>query len=168
VSRTTRLALVAACAAAAALSAGCAAGPSAATLQIHPNLPAASTGSMGVQDVVVVVDPSTSTAQLTGTVVNDGDNPDQLVGVTIGKQAVSFAPVNVAGHSTANLANPKVTDQIVQNATGSQPGKISEVVFTFASGGSVTVEADTEENTGIYADTAPAVPSDASSSSASH
>lgn len=167
-SRTIRLALVAACAAAATLTAGCAAGQSAATLQIHPNLPAAGTGSMGVQDVVVVVDPTTSSAQLTGTVVNDGDNPDQLTGVTIDQQPVTFTAVSVAGHSTANLANPKVTDEIVQSGSSAQPGHISQVVFTFASGGSVTVAADTEANTGIYADTAPAVPSDDTSSSASN
>jgi hypothetical protein len=168
VTRTNRLALVAVCAAAAALSAGCAAGQSAATLQIHPNLAAATAGSVGVQDVVVVVDPTTSTAQLTGTVVNDGDNGDQLVGVTIDKQAVTFPAVDVDAHSTANLANPKVADAIVQNNTASQPGRISEVVFTFAGGESVSVDAATEVNTGIYADTAPAVPSDATSSSASN
>ncbi len=149
-SRTTRLALVAACAAAAALTAGCAAGQSAATLQIHPNLPAAASGDLQAQDVVVVVDPATGAAQLTGTVVNDGANDDQLVGVALGGQQVTVNPVAVAAHSAVNLAGPNAA-KIVLTGSTAKPGEDTPVTLTFAGGASVQLPAETDANTGIYA-----------------
>lgn len=154
-SRTTRVSLVALCAAAAALSAGCAAGQQAATLQIRPNLPAADVGSLQAQNIVVVVDPTTSAAQLTGTVVNNGDAQDQLVQVSIDGQPVTINAVTVNPHSAVNLAGATGTSRIVQTASKSTPGIGSAVTLTFASGGSVTLDADTAANTGVYGDYTP-------------
>lgn len=159
-SRTTRISLVAVCAAAAALSAGCAAGQSAATLQIHPNLPAAAAGSLQAENIVVVVDPASNAAQLTGTVVNNGDADDQLVQVSIDGKDVAINDVTVGAHSAVNLAPtsnvvPTTSGKIVQTASTSKPGMISPVVLTFSSGASVQLDADTAANTGIYADYTP-------------
>jgi hypothetical protein len=155
VSRTARLFLaVAVVSGAAALSAGCAAGPSAATLQVQPDFVTGTTGAIQAQNVVVVVDPATGAAQLTGTLVNSGGTDDQLVQATIDGSPVSVNPVPVAAHGTTNLAGQNTAKLVLSQST-SKPGLSSPVTLTFAGGGSLKLQADTAANTGVYAQFSP-------------
>jgi hypothetical protein len=143
--------IIAAAVGTAAVATGCAAGPGAATLQIQPNFAAGTSGSLQAQDVVVVVDPSTGAAQLTGTVVNNGDQPAALSSVSInGKSvAVSGGSLDLGPHSALNLAAPNGPKMVLTDS-GSKPGRNSAVALNFSGGASISVAASTEANTGIY------------------
>ena len=150
--KSIRIALViAAAAGTAAVATGCAAGGGAATLQIQPNFAAGSNGSVQALDMVVVVDPKTGAAQVTGTVVNNGDQPTTLSGVTVnGKSvAVSGGSLDLGAHAALNLAAPNGPKMVLTDS-GSIPGRNSPVALSFASGASISVAASTEANTGIY------------------
>jgi hypothetical protein len=163
----TRLALIAAAAASiAALTSGCAAGQGAATLQIQPNFAAGHTNDMLAQNIVVVLDPETGAAQLTGTVINTSDAQDLLTAVSIGgkpvplKSSVGYA---VAGKSALNLA-AQTGPAFVVAKSGLQPGIDAPVSLTFATGGSLSLSAQTEPNTGVYSQFQPSIGNAASSS----
>ena len=143
--------LIAAAAGTAAVATGCAAGPGAATLQIQPNFAAGSSGDLQAQNVVVVVDPATGAAQLTGTVVNNGDQPATLSAVTLDGKSVSVAGggLNVGPHAALNLAAPSGPKMVLADS-GSSPGRNSPVALSFSSGATISVAASTEANTGIY------------------
>lgn len=150
--KSTRIALViAAFAGTAAFATGCAAGGGAATLQIQPNFAAGSTGDIQALNMVVVVDPATGDAQVTGTVVNNGDQPTTLSGVTVNGKSVSVSSGGLAvpAHSALNLAAPNGS-KIVLTDSGSTAGHDSPVALTFAGGASISVAASTAANTGIY------------------
>ncbi len=160
----TRLALVvAATTGTVALSAGCAAGGGAATLQIQPNFAAGQTHDILAQNIVVVVDPKTGAAQLTGTVVNTGDAADRLIGVSIDGKSVPLASiVDIFGKSSVNLAAARGQKFVVANGSGAQPGLDSQVDLTFSTSGSLSLSAQTEPNTGIYAQFQPSAANHAS------
>lgn len=143
--------IIAAAAGTAAVATGCAAGDGAATLQIRPNFAAGSNGTVQALDMVVVVDPATGAAQVTGTVVNNGDQPATLSGVTVnGKSvAVTGGSLDLGAHSALNLAAPSGPKIVLANS-GSVPGHNTPVALSFAGGGSISVAASTEANTGIY------------------
>ena len=143
--------IIAAVAGTAALSTGCAAGGGAASLQVQPNFAAGSSGDFQAQDMVVVVDPNTGAAQVTGTVVNNGDQPTTLSGVTVNGKSVpvSGGSLDLAPHSALNLAAPNGPKMVLNNS-GSTPGHNSPVALTFGSGATISVAASTESNTGIY------------------
>lgn len=150
--KSNRIALViAAFAGTAAVATGCAAGAGAATLQIQPNFAAGANGDLQAQNMVVVVDPATGAAQVTGTVINNGDHAATLSGVTVNGKSVSVSGggLAVAPHSAVNLAAPSGPSLVLANS-GSLAGHNSPVALTFASGASITVAASTEDNTGIY------------------
>ncbi|MFL6115462.1 MAG: hypothetical protein ACJ786_29565 [Catenulispora sp.] len=157
-----RIALViAAAAGTAAVATGCAAGPGAATLQIQPNFAAGRAGDVQALDVVVVVDPATGAAQLTGTVVNNGDAATTLTGVSVNGRSV---PVNSGGglfvgaHAALNLAAP-AGPKVVLTRSGVEPGHNAPVSLTFAGGTAISVAAQTEPNDGVYAQFQPSVTS---------
>ncbi|MEY9887242.1 hypothetical protein ABIA35_001602 [Catenulispora sp. MAP12-49] len=150
--KSMRIALViAAVAGTAAVATGCAAGGGAETLQIQPNFAAGASGDLQALDMVVVVDPATGTAQVTGTVVNNGDQAAQLSGVTVNGKSVSVSGGNLdlAAHSALNLAAPNGPKMVLNNS-GSVPGHNSPVALTFAGGAAISVTASTESNTGVY------------------
>jgi len=150
--KSTRIALViAAVAGTAAVATGCAAGDGAATLQIQPNFPAGASGDIQALNMVVVVDPATGAAQLTGTVVNNGDQPATLSGVTVNGKSVGVTGggVPVGAHAALNLAAP-AGPKMVLGHSGLVPGHNSPVALTFSTGASISVAASTEPNTGIY------------------
>ena len=150
--KTNRIALViAAVAGTAAVATGCAAGGGAATLQIQPDFASGTTGAIQALNMVVVVDPATGSAQVTGTVVNNGDQGTTLSGVTVNGKSVSVAGggLAVAPHSAVNLAPPS-GPSLVLAKSGSVAGHNSPVALSFASGASIAVAASTEANTGIY------------------
>jgi hypothetical protein len=141
--------VIAAAAGTVAVASGCAAGPGAATLQIQPDFASGSAGDVKAQNMVVVVDPATGTAQVTGTVVNDGDQPATLSGVTVNGKSVPVSDLPVGPHSALNLAAPS-GPKIVLNNSGSTPGQDSPVALTFSGGATISVAASTASNTGIY------------------
>jgi hypothetical protein len=155
----TRLALIAAAAAStAALTAGCAAGPSAATLQIKPNFAAGEASAIQAQNVVVVVDPETGAAQLTGTVINNGDTQDVLTAVTIGGTQIPLkSSLDVAGKSAVNLAAEKGPKLVIAKKSGLTPGMNADVSLTFATSGTIALSAQSEPNTGIYSQFQPSI-----------
>ena len=149
--KSTRIALViAAAAGTAAVATGCAAGDGAATLQIQPNFAAGSSGDVQALNMVVVVDPTTGAAQVTGTVVNNGDQPATLSGVTVDGKSVSVGGgLAVGPHAALNLAAPSGPKMVLTNS-GSTPGRNSPVALSFDGGATISVAASTEANTGIY------------------
>ncbi|MEY9925954.1 hypothetical protein ABH926_000574 [Catenulispora sp. GP43] len=150
--KSMRIALViAAVAGTAAVATGCAAGGGAATLQIQPNFAAGASGDLQALDMVVVVDPATGTAQVTGTVVNNGDQPAELSGVTVNGKSVPVTggSLDLGAHSALNLAAPNGPKMVLNNS-GSVPGHNSPVALTFSGGAAISVAAETEANTGIY------------------
>ncbi|NUR57177.1 MAG: hypothetical protein HOV87_00460 [Catenulispora sp.] len=148
-----RIALViAAAAGTAAVATGCAAGAGAATLQIQPNFAAGGTGDVQAQNVVVVVDPTGGAAQLTGTVVNNGDAAATLTGVTLNGKAVPLggsSGLSIAPHAALNLAAPSGPKLTVANS-GVTAGHISPVSLSFAGGTAISLSVPAEPNTGIY------------------
>lgn len=141
----------------AAVATGCAAGPGAATLQVQPNFANGVSGDVQALNMVVVVDPATGTAQVTGTVVNNGDQAATLTGVTLNGKSISVnhgGGLAVAPHAAANLAAPS-GPKVVLADSGSKPGRSSAVSLSFAGGGAISVAAETASNTGVYADFSP-------------
>ena len=155
----TRLALiVAAAAGAAALTSGCAAGPGAATLQIKPNFAAGQADEIQAQNVVVVVDPETGAAQLTGTVINNGTAHDAITSVSIAGHQVPLAgSLDVDGKSAVNLAAEKGPRLVVPKHSGVKPGIDTEVSLTFATSGTISLSAQSEPNTGVYSQFQPSI-----------
>ncbi|NUP48796.1 MAG: hypothetical protein HOW97_16030 [Catenulispora sp.] len=151
--KSIRIALViAAFAGTAAVATGCAAGAGAATLQVQPNFAAGAAGDVQALNVVVVVDPATGAAQLTGTVVNNGDQAATLTGVSLNGKAVTLsgsAGLSVAPHAALNLAAPSGPKIVLANS-GSKPGHISPVSLTFSGGAAISLPVPAEPNTGIY------------------
>jgi hypothetical protein len=101
--------------------------------------------------MVVVVDPATDAAQLTGTVVNNGDQAATLSGVTVNGKSVgvSGGGLTVAAHSALNLAAPDGPKMVLTDS-GSTAGHNSPVALTFSGGASISVAASTAANTGVY------------------
>jgi hypothetical protein len=156
----TRLALMTSAAVGTvALASGCAAGPGAATLQIKPDYAAGQAASMLAQDIVVVVDPQTGAAQLTGTLVNtDATANDELTGVSVGGKAIPLAvPVSVAAKGALNLAKDNGPKFVIAKGSGLKPGIDSDVDLTFATAGDLKLSAEVEQNTGIYAAFQPSI-----------
>lgn len=143
--------VIAAFAGTAAVATGCAAGPGAETLQIQPNFAAGAAGDIQALNMVVVVDPATDAAQVTGTVVNNGDQQATLSGVTVNGKSVSVSGggLTLAAHSALNLAAPNGPKMVLTDS-GSTAGRNSPVALTFAGGATISVAASTEPNTGVY------------------
>jgi hypothetical protein len=151
--KSNRIALViAAVAGTAAVATGCAAGGGAETLQIQPNFAAGAAGDIQALNMVVVVDPSTGAAQVTGTVVNNADQAATLSGVTVNGKSVgvSGGGLTLAPHSALNLAAPNGPKMVLADS-GSTAGRNSPVALTFAGGATISVAASTEADTGDYA-----------------
>lgn len=151
--KSIRIALViAGFAGTAAVATGCAAGAGAATLQVQPNFAAGAAGEVQALNMVVVVDPATGAAQLTGTVVNNGDQAATLTGVSLNGKAVPLsgsAGLSVAPHAALNLAAPSGPKIALANS-GSKAGHISPVSLTFTGGAAISLSVPAEPNTGIY------------------
>jgi hypothetical protein len=152
------------------LAAGCAAGFSSTTQQIKPNSGFGQVGGMKVDNVWVVVDPATGNAEIIGAVANTGTGADTLTRVTAtnipakvaGTEADEASTgISVGGDSVAIPGGQSVSF----GQTGSpelelakatfEAGLLSQVTFTFAQAGSVTVTAQIQPNTGLFADDNP-------------
>jgi len=161
----TRLPLVTATLTAVAtafLASACAAGGNAATLQVKPDHAAGQTGSMLAQNVVVVVDPATGAAQLTGTIINSGTDADQLTAVNINGTPVALSyPLSIGSKSALNLGADKGVKLVLPAAKGAKPvvqaGANSDVNLTFSANGALKLAAAVESNTGVYAAYQPSI-----------
>lgn len=152
------------------LAAGCGAGFNAASQQVKANSGAGSVGSMKVNDVWVVVDPTTGNAEVVGAVANTGTGADSLVSVSAtnipatltGTDASSATTgISVGGSSVSIPGGQSVSfGESGQPALGLpdanfQTGLLSQVTFTFAQAGAVTVTAQIQPDTGLFAGYSP-------------
>lgn len=177
---------------AAPFAAACGAGFNAASLVVKPNAAAGTIGDIKINNVWVIVDPDSGTAEVIGAVTNTGTAPDQLVsvsangnfatvvapaatttdtapavatgaGVTVSGETVTIPPGESA--SFGETASPEL--EII--GAGLTLGTFATVKMTFAQAGSITLSAQVEQNTGLFVGYNPnaASPSASSSPSAS-
>lgn len=131
---------------------GCGAGFLAATNR--PYIPSNGTsftvGTMDARNVTLVADPTRpKTFEVIGALVNNGDAPETLTGITVaGASAVPLTPITVAAHSMITTGGEPSSDIVVTNANFAA-GDFTDVTLTFGSAGSTTraVLAMTREGT---------------------
>ncbi|HLK41980.1 MAG TPA: hypothetical protein VKV34_01465 [Thermoleophilia bacterium] len=159
---------------AAPFAAACGAGFNAASLVVKPNAAAGTIGDMKINNVWVIVDPATGTAEVIGAVTNTGSADDQLVSVSAdGNFATVVKPTAtttntapaVATGAGVTVSGETVTIPAGESASfgeaaspeleiigaGFIPGTIAPVKLTFAQAGSITLSAQVETNTGMFA-----------------
>lgn len=168
--RGRRLAAAAGVLLAVPLAAGCAAGFDSTTQQIKPDAGAGQVGDIRVNNVWVVVDQATGNAEVIAAVANGGSGSDTLTGVTAtnmpakvaGTEAdaastgisVDSGSVSIPGGQSVSFGQTGSPELELADA-GFQTGLLSQVTFTFAQAGSVTVTAQIQPNTGLFADDDP-------------
>jgi len=171
--RSRRLAGAAGLLLAVPLAAGCSAGFNASSQQVKPNSGAGQVGNFKVNNVWVIVDPTTGNAEVIGAVTNTGQSADALESVTAtnmpatvsGKDATeSTTGIAVSGNTVTIPAGQSVSfgqsgrpELELGNATFA-PGLLSQVTFTFAQAGAVTVTAQIQPNTGLFGEYNPNPP----------
>jgi hypothetical protein len=149
------------------LAAGCGAGFDNASQQVKPNSGAGIVGNIRVNNVWVVVDPATGNAEVIGAVANTGSSADTLQRVTatniVAKVSGSDASTSTTGITVAGDSVSIPGGQSVSFGQSGNPelgladvdfqaGLLSQVTFTFAQAGSVTVTAQIQPNNGQFAD----------------
>lgn len=172
--------------------AACSAGTNPETSDIKPDNGSATAGYMWLSNVWVVADPNSGNAEVIGQVANT--NPSQDTSTELTSVTVNGNPTTVQNADSPTLA-PGVTvsgDDVtipglrsVQFGQKGQPmllaanagltvGQNAQVVYTFSDGGTATVTAQIQPNTGVWAPynpngpaTATAFPSASASGSAS-
>lgn len=142
--------------------AGCGAGNDAETLQIAPDTPATTLGSLKVQNVVLV-SPAVGRGgplAVTGSIFNGGTAPDQLqqVGINELPQPAVFTPtpqrpeMRIGPNESLQLGGPGNATAVVPNpADLVTAGQSRRVTFRFARQGEVTLWVPVQPATGIYA-----------------
>ena len=148
------------------LAAGCGAGFNAASQQVKANSGAGSAGALKVNDVWVVVDPTTGNAEVVGAVANTGSSTDTLVSVSATNIPATVSGTDAASSTTGiSVGSDSVSipgGQSVSFGETGQPalgladanfqaGLLSQVTFTFAQAGAVTVTAQIQPDSGIFA-----------------
>jgi hypothetical protein len=164
------------------LAAACGAGFDSASLVVKPNAGAGEVGTVRINNVWVVVDPGSGAAEVIGAVANTGSADLSWPSVQVGgssaqiqtPQSTDAAGSNVAIASSGIPAGQAVSfgeqgQPEIQLADSSlTPGNLTQVTFSFGSAGNVTITAQIESNTGLFADYNPdaaaAVPGGAGSS----
>jgi hypothetical protein len=114
-------------------------------------------GTLKVQDTTLVADTATGrTASLLMTIINEGDQPDALTGVTVGgtRATLRTAPLAVAPGATAVVGGTSPNQVLV---TGLQvpAGSYADVTVEFRSAGSDTRRVLVVPAVGYYADFGP-------------
>ena len=164
--RGRKLASAAALGLTALLATGCSAGFDAASQQVHPNAGAGAVGDIKINNVWVVIDPATGNAEIIGSVANTGSATDTLESVSAtnlpatvsGTDAsapttgisVSGNSVGVPGGQSVNFGQAGNPELELSDAAF-QTGRLSQVTFTFAQAGAVTVTAQVQPNNGQFA-----------------
>lgn len=171
------------------LAAACGAGFDSASLVVKPNSGAGSVGPVKVNNVWVVVDPETRNAEVIGAVDNTAGNtdlswPTVQVGGSIAQveaasdaggsaSASASALSSASGSNASDSASGIPAGQAVSFGEKGQPqlrlpdssltpGSLTQVTFSFGSIGNVTVTAQVQSNTGLFADYNPDNPASAS------
>jgi hypothetical protein len=148
------------------LAAACGAGFTDAAQQVKPNSGAGSVDSLKVNNVWVVVDPTTGNGEVIGAVANSGDNAAALQSVAVdGASGQFFNAVNASPGAGTQIPPGGVSiaagdsvsfgeaDQplIELPATTLTPGNLAQVTFSFGDTGTVTTTAQIQSNTGLWA-----------------
>lgn len=145
-------------------AAACGAGFNAATDSIKPNAGAATVGPLRINNVWVVVDPSSGDAEVIGAVANTGGDQASLPQVSVDGTSATIAPPPVddgsstAGPLTGIAAGQSISfgeqgqPEIVLTGSSLSPGNLATVKFDFGSAGTGTITAQVESNTGLFAD----------------
>jgi hypothetical protein len=173
-------------AAVAPFAAACGAGFNSAAEDVKPNAGAGEVGAVRVNNVWVIVDPATGNAEVIGAVSNSGTSDLSWPTVQIGDNS---AQIQAASSSASASADPAMASasasgipagnevsfgepgapQIELASSNLTPGGLTQVTFGFGSVGTVTVTAQIQSNTGLFADYNPdaAVAAPGASASAS-
>lgn len=162
------------------LAAACGAGFDAASTQVKPDSGSGSTGALKVNNVWVVVDPNTNNAEVIGAVSNTGDtdvswpnvqvagSSAQIVaGAADGSTAAAQSTADSIGAGQTTYFGRPGQPQIEFSAAGLTLGDLTSVTFSFGGAGTVTIPAQIQPNTGIFADYNPNPASASPSASAS-
>lgn len=179
------------------LATACGAGFNSASTQVKPNSGSGSTGALKVNNVWVVVDPSSGNAEVIGAVANSGSTDVSWPDVQVDGAPARIVPASAsgaAGGSSSSSSAGSVSAGSVSAATSSatgipagesvqfgQPGQpqvelpgsaltvgqLTQVTFSFGGSGSVTVTAQIQSNTGAFAEYNPNPASPSPSPSAS-
>lgn len=174
------------------LAAACGAGFNSASLIVKPNSGAGSVGPVKVNNVWVVVDPATRNAEVIGAVDNtagstdlswptvqvDGNSAQLDTSSSAGGSASASASSSGSGASASGIPAGQAVSfgeqgqpQLRLPDSSLTPGNLTQVTFSFGSLGNVTVTAQVQSNTGLFADYNPnsvsSVPSGGASGSAS-
>lgn len=146
-------------------AAACGSGFNSAALQVVPNAGAATVGSLKLNNVWVVVDPASGNAEVIGSLANTGNDdlawPTVQVGGTsaqIQQPSGAGAGANPGASTSGVPAGQSVSfglagqPQIEVTGASLTPGNLTQVVFSFGSAGNVTISAQIQSNTGLFAD----------------
>ncbi|GGO87186.1 DUF461 domain-containing protein [Wenjunlia tyrosinilytica] len=142
----------------------CAASNDATTLQVHPDNPEASVGSIQVQNAVVIVpaDGGPDAVSVSAALVNNGGRAQTLKSVTVQGQS---QPLKLAGPNGKGGITVPANGQVVllggkDQASATLPGaaararkdlgSFEKVTFTFSSTGEVPVDASVVPAEGYY------------------
>jgi len=177
------LATVAVLAVVGPLAAACGAGFNPESEEVKPNAGAGALGALKVNNVWVIADPATGNAEVLGAVANTGTDSASVESVDVGgtsgqihQAADSAAPGAQAAAVTTFSIDPGQSvsfgeqgePQIELPGAALTPGTLTQVTFSFGGAGSVTVTAQVESNSGLWAgyDPNPAAASPSSGASA--
>jgi hypothetical protein len=166
-SRRGRVGLAAAAALVALpLAAGCDAGFNAASQTVTPDAAAGTIDGIKVNNVWLIVDPATGNAEVIGAVSNTGGGDVQLTGVqadgmsaSVHKptSSASYPGVVVTGNSVtipngASVSFGQPGSAVLELAGGAfKPGNLAKITFMFGTGGTLTLTAQVESNSGVFA-----------------
>jgi hypothetical protein len=155
-------------AAALPFAAACGAGFNAASQQIKPNTAAGAVGDFKVNNVWVIVDPNSGSAEVIGAAANTGTTSDQLVSASADGNSATIVPpaadsasalapgVDVADGSVTIPGGESVSfgevgsPELYIGGASLTAGGLTTVKLTFAQAGTLTLTAQVETNTGLF------------------
>lgn len=129
---------------------GCGAGKKAETLEIRPDTPATTLGSLKIQNVVLLTGPLGGGGPLavTGSIYNGGGAPDRIQRISVNELPVpaeitpspAHPEMRVLPRQTLQIGGPGNTTAVVPNAADLvRSGDSRRVTFLFAREGEVTL-----------------------------
>ena len=149
------------------LAAGCGAGFNEAALIVKPNSGAGTLGAVKINNVWVIVDPSSGAAEVIGAVANTGSTDLSWPSVQVDSISARIQPAFSSGSgagagSSIGTAATIPAGQSVSFGEPGQPliqlsdssltpGNLTQVIFSFGSVGNVTITAQIQSNTGLFA-----------------
>jgi hypothetical protein len=137
---------------------GCAAGPTAPTRNIKKVTDGAEgdLGSLKVRDLLVV-NQADGSGVLVGTVVNDGTASDTLTGITVAgiPVALGSAPVVLDQNMPVIFSGDSANNSAVVAGLNQSAGNRVPIELTFATAGSITLDAIVRDKSGDFANVGP-------------